>query len=115
VEALPSPLAVEANAEALAHCTAICQEQGIVPIVEPEVLIGGDYTIARCAEVTEAVLHEVFRALGGEVNEQGNSYTYPQPTINGSAFTLGSRFGRHGGSKLDRRGQFTYKHRRHQS
>jgi fructose-bisphosphate aldolase class I len=56
-------LAIEANAEALARYAAICQEQGVVPIVEAEVLIDGDHTIARCAEVTEAVLHEVFHAL----------------------------------------------------
>lgn len=62
-DTLPSRLAVEANAQALARYAAICQEQGIVPIVEPEVLIDGDHTIARCAEVTEAVLHEVFHAL----------------------------------------------------
>ncbi len=60
---LPSRLAVEANAEALARYAAICQEQSIVPIVEPEVLIDGNHTIDRCAEVTEAVLHEVFHAL----------------------------------------------------
>lgn len=62
-DTLPSRLAVEANAQALARYAAICQEQGVVPIVEPEVLIDGDHTIARCAEVTEAVLHEVFHAL----------------------------------------------------
>jgi fructose-bisphosphate aldolase, class I len=62
-DTLPSRLAVEANAEALARYAAICQEQGVVPIVEAEVLIDGDHTMARCAEVTEAVLHEVFHAL----------------------------------------------------
>ncbi|MDH5539887.1 MAG: fructose-bisphosphate aldolase class I [Rhizobacter sp.] len=60
---LPSRLAVHANADALARYAAICQEQGIVPIVEPEVLIDGDHSIERCADVTEAVLHEVFHAL----------------------------------------------------
>ena len=60
---LPSPLAVEANADALARYAAICQEQGVVPIIEPEVLIDGNHTIDRCAEVTEAVLHDVFHAL----------------------------------------------------
>jgi fructose-bisphosphate aldolase class I len=60
---LPSRLAIEANADALARYAAICQEQGFVPIVEPEVLIDGDHTIERCAEVTEAVLHAVFDAL----------------------------------------------------
>ena len=62
-DTLPSRLAVEANAESLARYAAICQERGIVPIVEPEVLIDGDHSMARCAEVTEAVLHEVFHAL----------------------------------------------------
>ena len=60
---LPSRLAIEANAEALARYAAICQEHGFVPIVEPEVLSDGDHSIDRCAEVTEAVLHEVFHAL----------------------------------------------------
>jgi len=59
----PSRLAIETNAEVLARYAAICQAQGIVPIVEPEVLIDGDHGIDRCAEVTEAVLHEVFHAL----------------------------------------------------
>jgi fructose-bisphosphate aldolase class I len=60
---LPSRLAIEANAQALARYAAICQDQGVVPIVEPEVLIDGDHSLARCADVTEAVLHEVFDAL----------------------------------------------------
>jgi len=60
---LPSRAAIEANAHALARYAAICQEQGVVPIVEPEVLIDGDHSLARCAEVSEAVLHEVFAAL----------------------------------------------------
>lgn len=62
-DTLPSRVAIEANAEALARYAAICQEQGVVPIVEPEVLIDGSHTIDRCAEVTKAVLHEVFHAL----------------------------------------------------
>jgi fructose-bisphosphate aldolase class I len=60
---LPGWAAIEANAESLARYAAISQEAGIVPIVEPEVLMDGDHTIARCAEVTEAVLHQVFHAL----------------------------------------------------
>ena len=62
-DTLPSRLAIEANADALARYAAICQEQGIVPIVEPEVLMDGAHTIERCGDVTEAVLHEVFDAL----------------------------------------------------
>ena len=60
---LPSRLAIEANADALARYAAICQSEGVVPIVEPEVLMDGCHTLERCAEVTEAVLHEVFSAL----------------------------------------------------
>jgi len=62
-DTLPSRLAVEANAEALARYAAICQELGVVPIVEPEVLMDGDHSLDRCAEVTQNVLHEVFDAL----------------------------------------------------
>lgn len=60
---LPSRTAMEANAEALARYAAICQSRGVVPIVEPEVLMDGDHGMARGAEVTQEVLHEVFRAL----------------------------------------------------
>ena len=61
---LPSRQAVEANAEVLARYAAICQSIGVVPIVEPEVLIDGDHTMERCADVSETVLREVFAALG---------------------------------------------------
>lgn len=59
----PSTLAIKTNAEVLARYAAICQEAGIVPIVEPEVLIDGEHTLERCAEVSEKVLHAVFKAL----------------------------------------------------
>jgi fructose-bisphosphate aldolase class I len=59
----PTPLGISANAEMLARYAAVCQEQGIVPIVEPEVLIDGDHSLVRCAEVTEAVQKEIFHAL----------------------------------------------------
>jgi len=59
----PTPLGVAANAEVLARYAAICQAEGIVPIVEPEVLIDGDHTMERCHDVSEAVLHAVFDAL----------------------------------------------------
>lgn len=62
-EVNPGRLAIEANAEVLARYAAICQAQGIVPIVEPEVLMDGNHSIERCAVVTEAVQHEVFHAL----------------------------------------------------
>ena len=53
----------DTNAHALARYAALCQEAGLVPIVEPEVLMDGDHTIERCVEVTEATLHTVFDAL----------------------------------------------------
>ncbi len=59
----PTRLGIDANAEVLARYAAICQEHGIVPIVEPEVLIDGVHTLERCHEVSEAVLHAVFHAL----------------------------------------------------
>jgi len=59
----PTRLGIHANAERLAHYAAICQEQGVVPIVEPEVLMDGEHDIDRCEEVTEQVLFAVFQAL----------------------------------------------------
>ena len=59
----PTPLGIDANAEMLARYAAICQTEGLVPIVEPEVLIDGDHSMARSAEVIETVLHAVFQAL----------------------------------------------------
>ena len=59
----PTPLGIAANAEVLARYAGICQEQGLVPIVEPEVLIDGDHSLERCEEVTESVLAAVFDAL----------------------------------------------------
>jgi fructose-bisphosphate aldolase class I len=62
-DTLPSASCAVANAHALARYAAICQEQGVVPIVEPEVLMDGSHTIERCEEVTGNVLHAVFDAL----------------------------------------------------
>lgn len=59
----PTPLGLSANAEMLARYAAVCQSEGIVPIVEPEVLIDGDHTLERCVEVSQAVLGSVFEAL----------------------------------------------------
>ncbi|OWP61387.1 fructose-bisphosphate aldolase class I [Hymenobacter amundsenii] len=59
----PSRAALVANAHALARYAALCQEAGLVPIVEPEVLLTGSHSLARCAAVTEEVLHEVFAQL----------------------------------------------------
>jgi fructose-bisphosphate aldolase class I len=60
---IPSAFAVKANAHALARYAALCQEQDIVPIVEPEVLMDGAHSLERCEEVTETVLQAVFEEL----------------------------------------------------
>jgi fructose-bisphosphate aldolase, class I len=60
---IPSAYAIDANAEALARYAALCQETGIVPIVEPEVLMDGSHTLERCEEVTNVVLDSVFEHL----------------------------------------------------
>lgn len=60
---IPTYGAIKANAHALARYAALCQEQGIVPIVEPEVLMDGDHSIDRCYEVTDEVLRIVFAEL----------------------------------------------------
>jgi len=62
-DSLPSEMAIRANAETLARYAAICQSLGIVPIVEPEVLIDGDHSIERAAEVGEQVIRGVFDTL----------------------------------------------------
>jgi fructose-bisphosphate aldolase class I len=59
----PSRTAIEANAQALARYAALCHEAGMVPIVEPELLMREDQTMERCREVTEAILHTVFEQL----------------------------------------------------
>jgi fructose-bisphosphate aldolase class I len=63
---IPSHACITANAHALARYAAICQANGLVPIVEPEVLMDGDHTIERCEEVTEWTLREQFAALASQ-------------------------------------------------
>lgn len=60
---LPSTYGIKANAYTLARYAALCQEAGLVPIVEPEVLMEGNHTLARCAKVTEKTLDVVFNQL----------------------------------------------------
>jgi fructose-bisphosphate aldolase class I len=62
-QGIPTQFAIDANAHALARYAALCQENDIVPIVEPEVLMDGAHSIERCEEVTEAVLQSVFNQL----------------------------------------------------
>jgi fructose-bisphosphate aldolase class I len=62
-EAIPTYTCLDENAHALARYAALCQEAGIVPIVEPEVLLDGNHTIERCEEVTEQTLRITFARL----------------------------------------------------
>ncbi len=65
-DGIPSTGCINANAQALARYAALCQEGGLVPIVEPEVLMDGDHSIERCFEVTEATQRAVFTALADQ-------------------------------------------------
>ena len=62
-DGIPSQTCIDSNAEALARYAALCQEAGIVPIVEPEVLMDGSHTMGRCREVTGQTLGAVFATL----------------------------------------------------
>ncbi len=62
-DGIPTRGCIEANAQALARYAALCQEAGLVPVVEPEALMDGEHTLERCSEVTEEVLRTVFNQL----------------------------------------------------
>ena len=63
---LPSRACIVANAHALALYAALCQQAGLVPVVEPEVLMDGEHSAARCETVTEEVLHAVFQQMDAQ-------------------------------------------------
>ena len=63
---MPSEACVHGNAHAMARYAALCQEVGIVPMVEPEILIDGDHSIERCYEVSVATLQKTFEELAGQ-------------------------------------------------
>jgi len=62
-DGIPSRSCIESNANALARYAALCQEAGLVPLVEPEVLMNGEHTLEQCCKVTEEVLRTVFSQL----------------------------------------------------
>jgi len=66
-DGIPSRGCIEANAHALARYAALCQEAGLVPVVEAEVLMGGKHTMERCRELTEEVLRSVFSHESGVI------------------------------------------------
>jgi fructose-bisphosphate aldolase class I len=65
-DGIPSRSCIEANAHALARYAALCQEAGLVPVVEPEVLMDGDHTLEQCRAATEEVLRTVFNQLNSQ-------------------------------------------------
>jgi fructose-bisphosphate aldolase class I len=80
----PSVRALRANAHALARYAALCQEMVVVPIVEPEVLMDGDHTIDRCAEVTAATLKMVFFELEDAGVDLAGTVLKPNMVVPGS-------------------------------
>jgi fructose-bisphosphate aldolase class I len=76
---LPTPTCLAVNAHALARYAALCQEAGIVPIVEPEVLMDGTHTIEQCAVATEAVLVALFAELRAQ--QVALEYTILKPNM----------------------------------
>jgi len=81
---IPSEYCISANAHALARYAALSQEVGLVPIVEPEVLMDGDHSIERCFEVTEKTLQTVFNELEGQRVELEGMILKPNMVLSGS-------------------------------
>jgi fructose-bisphosphate aldolase class I len=82
---IPSRGCIEANAQALARYAALCQEAGLVPVVEPEVLMEGGHTLERCGEVTENVLRTVFEQLYSQRVMLEGIILKPNMVLSGSA------------------------------
>ncbi len=80
----PSRACVSANAHALARYAALCQEAGLVPIIEPEVLMDGDHDIDRCYEVTELVLKTVYLELAEARVDLAGTVLKPNMVLAGS-------------------------------
>ena len=83
-EDIPSDFCLHANAHALARYAALCQEAGIVPIVEPEVLMDGAHSIGRCEEVTNAALDALFSQLAAHRVALEGIVLKPNMVISGS-------------------------------
>jgi len=83
-DAVPSPACISANAHALARYAALCQEAGLVPIVEPEVLMDGDHDIDDCDIVTEEALRAVFNELAVQDVMLEGMLLKPNMVISGS-------------------------------
>lgn len=84
-DGIPSRACIEANAHGLARYAALCQEGGLVPIVEPEVLIDGDHTLERCYQVTDETLDAVFAQLYTQGVAYDQMILKPSMVISGKA------------------------------
>jgi len=84
-DGIPSRGCIEANAHALARYAALCQEAGLVPVVEPEVLMEGGHTLERCCQVTEEVLRTVFNQLYSQGVRLEGMILKPNMVLPGSA------------------------------
>lgn len=84
----PSIGGIKANTHALGRYAALCQEAGIVPIVEPEVLMGGHHNVARCHEVTETVLNSLFTELYEQGVKLEGTILKPNMVVAGKKCTL---------------------------
>ena len=82
-DTLPSHACISANAHALARYAALCQEQNLVPIIEPEVLMDGSHSIERCEQVTATVLHTVFQSLHDQGIQLEGMLLKPNMVISG--------------------------------
>ncbi|HXF98929.1 MAG TPA: class I fructose-bisphosphate aldolase [Gaiellaceae bacterium] len=82
-DGIPTDACIRANAHALARYAALCQEQGLVPIVEPEVLMDGDNTIEACYEATARTLHAVYDELFGHRVDLRGTLLKPNMVIAG--------------------------------
>lgn len=83
-ENMPTSACIEANCHALARYAALCQEAGIVPIVEPEVLMDGSHTLDECYDVTEATLRSLFNQMYEQNVLLGGSILKASMVISGS-------------------------------
>ena len=83
-DGIPTDYCLDANAHALARYAALCVEAGLVPIVEPEVLMDGAHTLERCYEVTERTLRKVFAQLYDQRVPLGQILLKPNMVLSGS-------------------------------
>jgi fructose-bisphosphate aldolase class I len=88
-EGIPTQYCIDVNAHALARYAALCQDEGIVPIVEPEVLMDGSHSIEQCSTVTTDTLHTVFDMLIAQRVDLDGMLLKPNMVIPGKKFSGG--------------------------